>query len=325
MADQFITELNSGTVATGLSLTDLLAVEQGVGVTPITMPTEFQLLINKLLQGRYKISPSVASNNLTVAIQDLAGNNPSASNVIPFRVGDTLYNLATTTSFTKNAGTNWCNLGSAELAAQPTDLFVYAIAETGAAAGLKFGFSRIPYALTTNDFVNTTTNEKYIAGNWTNFATTYAVANIGRFRAQLSAGAGYNWSIAAQVVVNRPIYDSDWLAWTPTYAGYSANPTSVDTYKIESDRCWVNHAVTAPGTSNATTATLTFPFMAGVSSQIMKWIGILDNGVLGSSGHLECTAGSATISAFKGFYQTPAWTNSGAKAQYWEAFSFPLR
>jgi hypothetical protein len=158
-------------------------------------------------------------------------------------------------SFTKNAGTNWCRLGSAELAAKPADLFMYAIAESGASAGLKFGFSRISHARRMGDFVNTTTDEKYIAGNWTNFNSTDPVINIGRFRAQLSAAAGHNWSIASQVVVNRPIFESDWLQWNPQYsASGSMTFTSVTTdgawYKVGHRQCFVQ--LRAFGTTGGT-------------------------------------------------------------------------
>lgn len=154
---------------------------------------------------KYVITPSVASNNLTVALKYVDGTDPSSTKKLVFRVGDAEYEVTAATSFTKNAATNWCNLGGAATAAKEVDLFLYAIGETGASAGLKFGFARFPYAQTMADFVNTATDQKYIAGSWTNFNATDKVSVIGRFRAQLSAGAGYTWSIPTANVVNRPI------------------------------------------------------------------------------------------------------------------------
>jgi hypothetical protein len=164
-------------------------------------------------------------------------------------------------SFTKAAGTSWCNLGSAELAAQPVDLFLYAIGETGASAGLKFGYSRISWAQTMADFVNTNTNEKYIAGNWTNFNSSDAVTNIGRFRAQLSAGAGYTWSIATANVINRPIYESEWLDWNTVFTGFSVAPSNnYNRYKVVQHGVrWV-HRSNTDGTSSGTGFTFTLPF-----------------------------------------------------------------
>lgn len=168
--------------------------------------------------GGYKhiITPSITSNNLVLALKYLDGNDPSSTNPLTFRIGNAEYTVTAAMSFTKNAGTNWMNMGGAELASQDVDLFLYAIGETGGSAGIKFGYSRIPYATSMSDFVNTTTSEKYIAGNWTNFNGSDYVQNIGRFRARLSAGAGYTWSIPNSKVISRPIYETDWLAYTPT-------------------------------------------------------------------------------------------------------------
>lgn len=182
---------------------------------------------NLLLQPRYTISPSVSSNNLSLSLQHIAGANPSGSKPLKFRLGSSEFSLASNLSFTKNAGTNWCNLGSAELAAQDVDLFVYLIGETGAAAGLKLSCSRVPYAETMGDFVNTTTNEKYILGGWTNFNAADNVLNIGRFRARLSAGAGFNWSIPNAKVINRPIFETDWLIYAPQVTPGSGTITTL--------------------------------------------------------------------------------------------------
>ena len=189
------------------------------------------------IRTKYIITPSVASNNLSVALKYIDGSDPSSTNKLTFRVGNTEYDLTASMSFTKNAGTNWCNAGGTELAAKNVQYFMYAIGETGASAGLKFGFSRIPYAKTMGDFVNTTTNEKYIAGNWTNFNSTDAVVNIGRFQAQLSAAAAYNWSIPTANVVNYPIYETDPLTWAPQWSAnssmtFTSVTTDVAEYKI---------------------------------------------------------------------------------------------
>lgn len=169
----------------------------------------------------YKIVPSITSNNLVFSLKYMDGGDATALKPIVFRVGDTKYSVTAGLTFTKNAGTNWMNMGSAEFATCDVDLFTYAIAETGASAGLKFGYSRIPYATTMGDFVNTTTSEKYIAGNWTNFNATDLVENIGRFRARLSAGAGYTWSIPVPLVRNYPIFETDMLKWLPVLSGNS--------------------------------------------------------------------------------------------------------
>lgn len=204
----------------------------------------------------YKIVPSVSSNNLTVAIKRVNGSDADANNPLKFRVGDTEYTLTASASFTKNAGTNWCNAGGAELATKNIDFFMYAIGETGAAAGLKFGFSRIPFATTMADFVNTTTNEKYIAGNWTNFTSTDVVVLIGRFRAQLSASASFNWSIPSALVLNYPVDKTDVLDWvvtsvTASGGGTFTSPTfTLLKYQIEGR--WLNVEAHYSGTVTGT-------------------------------------------------------------------------
>lgn len=189
------------------------------------------------IRTKYIITPSIATNDLTIALKYIDGNDPTTTNKLIFRVGNTEYAVTAATSFTKNDGTNWCNAGSAETAAQNIDFFLYAIGETGASAGIKFGFSRIPYAKTMSDFVNTTTSEKYIAGNWTNFNATDAVKNIGRFRAQLSAAAAHNWSIPSALVVNYPIYTTEELAYSPQWTSSGVAPalgdgTLTGTYQV---------------------------------------------------------------------------------------------
>jgi hypothetical protein len=237
-----------------------------------------KILLTSYLSGtdgfgdNYQISPSITSNNLVFTLLGINGSAPSATNPLKFRVGNTVYTVTSATTFTKNAGTNWMNLGSTALAAKATDLFVYAIGETGASAGIKFGYSRIPYAMTMGDFVNTSTNEKYIAGNWTNFNSTDIVRNIGRFRTQLSAGAGYTWSIASSLVISCPTYETDWLIYQPAYSAegsmtWSTVTTSYAKYIIQGKQL---HAVIgASGTTGGSasiTLICTLPFNAALSA-----------------------------------------------------------
>lgn len=188
------------------------------------------------IQTKYIITPTISSNNLVFGLKYIDGNDPTSTNKLTFRVGDTEYDVTSSVSFTKNAGTAWMNMSSTELQGKNVDLFVYAIGETGASAGIKFAYSRIPYATTMGDFVNTTTDEKYVAGNWTNFNSTDYVTNIGRFRAQLSSGN--NWSIPSSLVLNYPISSTGILTWQPVYSAlgsmtFTSVTTSVAEYSVE--------------------------------------------------------------------------------------------
>jgi hypothetical protein len=134
-----------------------------------------------------KIVPSVASNNLTVALKGLDGNDPSATNPIYVRIGDTVHSITSALSVTKNAGTNWFNAGSAELATKEIDYFVYL--GYNATDGVVIGFSRIPYVTDYSQFSATSNNEKYCAiSTITNAASGDDYTVVGRFAATLSAG-----------------------------------------------------------------------------------------------------------------------------------------
>lgn len=187
-----------------------------------------------------KIVPSVASNNLTVAIKGMDGNDPSSSNPVYCRIGDTVRTITSALSVTKNAGTNWFDAGSAELATKEIDYFVYL--GYNATDGVVIGFARIPGATRYDDFSTTTTNKKYCAiSTITNAAAADYYENIGRFAATLSAGAGYTWTVptfTAKNLIQRPIYETRWLSWTPAYGSDGSMGFSVDNlyssiYKIE--------------------------------------------------------------------------------------------
>ena len=164
-----------------------------------------------------KIVPSVASNNLTVAIQTLAGTTPSATNPVGIWIGDTLRWITGALSISANAGTNWFNSGSAELATKEIDYFAYI--GYNATDGITLGFARIPYARLYSDFNTTTTNERYARiSTITNAAAGDNYVNIGRFAATLSASASFNWSVPSYTNVNliqEPIYYTRKLSYVP--------------------------------------------------------------------------------------------------------------
>lgn len=267
----------------------------------------------------YIITPSIASGNLTVALKTVAGADPTSNDKITVRIGNTKREITAAISVIKNAGTNWLNCGSAELAAKPVDFFVYLIQETGASAGTKIGFARISHARTMGDFVNTTTNERYIAGNWTNFNTTDEVEVIGRFRAQLSAGAGYTWSIPTAVVINRPIYETDWLEWTPTYTGFSSAPSGGSyRYQVQYGVARFMTNQTTTGTSNSTGLTITIPWttknLAGA-----YWTSacqVMDNGAVKAGLGLVGCAPNVNVLTCYPDGTGGNWTASGAKNVY---------
>lgn len=277
-------------VSSDLSTGDILA---GQMVKVLYDGTNFQLVstiltvLNAprgfLING--KIVPTVASNNLTVAIKTLAGSDPSVSDPVYCRIGDTVRSITTALSFTCNAGTNYGNCGSAELATREVDWFVYLHWNTVANA-VSLGASRICHAGTLNNFntYNGTAQNTILHSTATGNSTD-DVEVIGRFAATLSAGAGYTWSIPTYTgdnLVQKPIYETRELVMTAVFTGFSSNPTSTMTYKLTGNLCSVYHYTSVVGTSNATTFTVKSPFSASVSpgQKIFNGIG-QNNGVSG--------------------------------------------
>lgn len=209
-----------------------------------------------LLNG--KIVPSVADDDLTVALKGLDGNDPSATNPIYVRIGDTVHSITSALSVTKAAGTNWFYAGSAQLATKEIDYFVYL--GYNATDGVVIGFARIPYATDYSHFSATTTNEKYCAiSTITNAAAGDGYTVIGRFAATLSAGAGYTWSVPTFTSINliqRPIFETRLLQYQPQYSGagsltYTSVTTEKSTYRIIGADCSVQ--VSAYGTTGGST------------------------------------------------------------------------
>lgn len=267
-----------------------------------------------------KISVTDASG-ITVAIKTLAGTDPSASNPVYVRIGDTVRTISAALSVAKADGTNWCNAGSSELATKEIDYFVYL--GYNATDGVVIGFSRIPGANSYDDFSATTTNEKYCAiSTITNAAATDYYEVVGRFAATLSAGAGYTWSVptyTAKNLIQRPIYETRRLTYTPTFTGFSANPSGAEmiSYKLRGSTVTVTKQEVTAGTSNAASFLLTAPFTA---IAVLHWTATQNRN--NSAGTTTC--GAAYISASTNSIQialTPSnvtWTSSGTKDTYFQ-------
>lgn len=244
------------------ALADHPTYNLSLNIAPLNAPEGF------LING--KIVPSVASNNLTVALKGLDGNDPSATNPVYCRINGVVRTITAALSVTKAAGTNWCNAGSSELATKEIDYFVYL--GYNATDGVVIGFSRYPGANSYDDFSSTSTNEKYCGiSTITNAAATDYYDVVGRFAATLSAGAGYTWSVptfTAKNLIQRPIFDTRWLAWVPV-ASYSGGGGSNLTptvnranYKIRMDSLLIDADISNNGSLSAGTGAyqLSFPF-----------------------------------------------------------------
>lgn len=171
------------------------------------------------------ITPSVSSNNLTLSLKTVAGNDPSVADPVIVRIGNTIRTITTALSVTKNAGTNWFDSGRTGLATNEIDYFVYL--GYNATDGVTIGFSRIPWARTYGDFSTTSTSDTYCAiSTITNATSTDGYEVVGRFNATLSASASFNWSLpATSVVVNQPVFETRRLTYNVQVTGSTTNPT----------------------------------------------------------------------------------------------------
>jgi len=247
-------------------------MDEIAGAVNGTVPLSVQAPQGFLINGKISVLDAAG---ITVAIKTLAGTNPSATDPVYVRIGDTIRTISAALSVAKADGTNWFNSGSAELATKETDYFVYL--GYNATDGVVLGFARIPGANQYSDFSATTTNEKYCAiSTITTAASTDYYEVIGRFAATLSATAAFTWTVPTFTAVNliqRPIFETRWLTWQPVYsASGSMTWTSVTTtralYKIsyQGITCICNATGTLGGTQHVaiyTTLPFTMDNMAG--------------------------------------------------------------
>lgn len=235
------------------------------GVYALNAPQGF------LINGKISVTDAAG---ITVAIKTLAGTDPSATDPVYCRIGDTVRTISAALSVAKADGTNWCNAGGSELATKEVDYFVYL--GYNATDGVVIGFSRIPSAAQYSDFSVTTTNEKYCAiSTITTAASTDYYEVIGRFAATLSAGAGYTWTVptfTASNLIQRPIYETRKLSFAPAYSAsgsmtYGTITTAEASYKVSGSSVWVffdNSGTTGGSASNE--IKMTIPFSAGSSN-----------------------------------------------------------
>lgn len=215
----------------------------------------------------YRISVTVSSNNLTVALKGMDGNNPSSTNPVSVRIGNTIRTVTSALSVTANASTNWFNAGSTVLAGNEVDYFVYL--GYNSTDGVQIGFSRIPYANQYGDFSPTASQDKYCKiSTITNATSTDYYEVIGRFAATLSGG--YAWSVPAFNainLINRPIYETRSLTFTQsvTYTGGTTDPTSLVVqqiaYRIQGKSFWCHiQSLLTRGSGNRAAVTFSIPW-----------------------------------------------------------------
>lgn len=259
------TSVASKTLVLGASKnTDLLVIDKAI---------KFFAQQGFLLNGKFV--PSVSSNNLTVAIKTAAGTDPSATDPVYCRIGDTIRTITAALSVPANAATNWFNSGATGSATNEIDYFVYL--GYNSTDGVVIGFSRIPYAQRYNDFNTTQTNDKFCRiSTITNAAVTDYYENIGRFAATLSATASFNWSVPTYTgtnLIQHPITETRELVYPPTFSpqgGGGFTPAlKYNVYQIMGHRVFLRFTTNAHTISGTVTAIFyTLPLVDGATATL---------------------------------------------------------
>ena len=271
------------------------------------------------------ISRTVSSNNLVLAIKTIAGADPSATDPVYCRIGNSVRIITAALSVTATAGTDIFGF-NASGALSNQDLFVY-LGYRAAGPTVFIAASRRPAGVTYADFSGTATSPSYLIYSGSAPASTDEVENIGRVNATTSGTASYNWTVpATSIVISRPIFETRLLTWVPTYTGYSANPTSVlYNYILRGNIVTLFISEGSSGTSNANTIIMLLPFTA-LTVTNGNWVTYgfgLDNTSTAGSALIQVLTGGTTLAAYKDAAAN-VWTTSGGKRIQSAQIEYPI-
>lgn len=293
---------------------------------PTSTPADRRILagdVNLLPDGWMwdgKLSVTVSSNNITVALKTRAGNNPSATEPVTVHIGGTRRRCTAALSVTKAAGTNWFNSGATPTATLEVDYFVYIGWNTTPATDIvDIGFARVPFGRLYSDFSTTTTSDRYLAyGNASQPAATDEWVCVGRFAATLSGGAGYTWSVPTFTnanLIQHPISTTRRLTWVPSPTGYSSAPANgIYEYTIRDNFCTCFLREPTNGTSNSTAMTMTTPIAGSTTSPYDGYgFGFDNNAALTTTCRADISAGGSTITWYPNGSASATWTASLGK------------
>ena len=104
-----------------------------------------------------------------------------------------------------------------------------------------------------------------------------------------------------------------WVAWSPSFGGFSANPTVTARYRQVGKDVVATMAEVSAGTSNGTSFTVTLP-VAPKTSTILNVARVKDNGGYSATqGIIVLVANSTTATLYRDPTGT-TWTSSNGKA-----------
>lgn len=282
----------------------------------------YQVPRGYMINGKLSVTDAAG---ITVALKTLAGADPSETDPVFVRIGDTTYTITSALSRVLADGTNWFNSGSAELATKEVDYFAYLVWDSNSSA-VGLTFARIPSANLISDFSATTTNEKYCAGQ-SDFTSTDEVEVIGRFAATLSAGAGYTWSVptyTAENLIQRPIYETRDLTYAIQPGIISGSGTGY--YKLIGSKLFVNGKFTVSAAGAGSVLTLSTPFTSKNNTSLASYHGtgrFDDTGVNYYTPICELPINSATLK-FQSNSEANYWLGNRAGISNTDVFHFNI-
>lgn len=168
--------------------------------------------------------------------------------------------------------------------------------------------------ITGGSIANPTLTVDSIAGY--SSASTVSVAGLGITSGVITTNNSVvTANIADLNVTNAKLQMQAWITYTPTFAGFSVNPTVVARYIQFGKTCIMSIWPSANGTSNATSFTITAPFTAANTGTIYTaYTSFVNNGSVSSTpGYAQLPSNTNVIT----LYQAPTlttWTAANAKS-----------
>ena len=167
---------------------------------------------------RYKLTPSIASSNLTVTLTHMDGTTPATSRPLWFKIGDAWRAVSGALSVSVTAALGDIFLwDTGKIQGNDAQIFVYMIDNNGTA---QIGVSPCPMLVTvaTNYYSN---GSQTGAAGHTNIVmsgtrdATNTCCVVGRVN--VSQTDANNWqSPTSAKIVNDPVYNTDPMNWTPS-------------------------------------------------------------------------------------------------------------
>lgn len=270
---------------------------------------------------QYTFDVSISTDDLVVALKRYDGTDPTATDLLRMRVGTAILDITAALSVTvpASAGDIFA-FDAGKIQGNDCQLFVYLVNNNGTP---QIAVSPDPnlQTVSTNYYDGAGQTGSAVQSNIVMSGTRHATNScdvIGRINAR-QTDADLWQSPDISKIVNYPIWETDWLYWSPDYTGFSTPPATKPVYKISRKSISHRTASTGTGTSNATGYTLTGPFITASSPSAGFYapILVLDNGAwVANHGTIYNASGARVWTVVKTTLGVNNFTASGTKCAW---------